>query len=61
VSARPDPALVIANENNAGELALSMLLVGSYRRQRTIRSATTVFANRSAMLKIESFGSIDEV
>ncbi len=37
-----DPALVIANENNAGELALRMLVVGSYQRQRTICSTTSV-------------------
>ncbi len=37
-----DPALVIANEDDAGELALRMLLVGSYQRQRTICSTTPV-------------------
>jgi len=37
VPARSDPALVIANENNAGELAIRMLLVGSYQRQRTTK------------------------
>ena len=36
VPARSDPALVIANENNAGELAIRMLLVGSNRWQRTM-------------------------
>ena len=33
-----DPALVIAKENDAGELSLRMLLVGSYQRHRTIGS-----------------------
>ena len=42
VPSRSDPALVIANENHAGELAIRMLLVGSYQRQRTICSTTTV-------------------
>jgi hypothetical protein len=42
VSSCSDPALVIANKNDACELALRMLLVGSYQRKRTICSTTTV-------------------
>jgi hypothetical protein len=51
-----EPALVIANDKDAGELALWMLLVGSYQRQRTICSSTqqstgtgTVFHGESPM------------
>ena len=42
VPARSNPALVIANKNNAGELSLPMLLVGRYQGKRTICSTTTV-------------------
>jgi len=63
VPARSDAALVVANENNARELALRMLLVGSYQRQRTIRSATTVLcqplANAQNRIIWIHLGSVD--